>query len=276
MRVDIDLGTANGAAALRRDGTRLAVALALLAAGCAYPPAPEADVGRIYSYVRSNRDGSEAETIHVYRARADLVEVTKMRERCTNAAFVTATLSGGEALRLTGGRLRPGATHEDFAELAYRDGRIEARVTMPQGELRQAVEIADRPWRLYDFDFADFAAAPPAAVRMRRDFAFGVALIWLGDDPADFLRYLGRADAHFVRAERREGRAALRYQLGGPAFAGALGGPLWLDARNGFVVGAELGRPNHAEYRDFKLRLTGLDRGAAAWKRLLEAHFEGC
>lgn len=72
-----------------------AAALVLLAlAGCAHPPAPAgADrIGRIYSYVRSNRDGSEAEQIHVFRASRTRIEVTKMRERCTNAAFVTAEL----------------------------------------------------------------------------------------------------------------------------------------------------------------------------------------
>ncbi len=242
----------------------------LLAGGCAHGGGEPA--GPIHSYVRSNRDGSEAETIHVYRPRPGYVEVTKMRERCTNAAFVTATLTAGEPVRLTGGRLGPGAAHEDFAELVFSEGRIHARLDAPQGELRQSVAVADRPWHLYDFDWASLTMPPGE----RRDFSFGAALIWLGDDPADFLRYLGRADARFVREEVRDGRRVLRFELGGPAFEGELGGPLWVDAREGFVVAAELGRPNHAEYRDFKLRLTGTSRGAAVWKRLLEAHFEGC
>jgi hypothetical protein len=147
---------------------------------------------------------------------------------------------------------------------------------VPTGELRQSVAVGDRPWHLYDFDLASLTAVPPPEVKARRNFSFGVALVWLGEDPADLLRYLGRADARFVREEQREGRRTLRYQIGGPAFEGALGGPLWLDSRGGFVVGAELGRPNHAEYRDFKLRLTGMSRGEKAWKRLLTAHFERC
>lgn len=247
----------------------------LLTGGCAHAAGARGD-SPIWSYVRSNSDGSEAETIHVHRPRPGYVEVTKMRERCTNAAFVTATIAGGEAVRLTGGRLRPGAGHEDFAELLFSDGRIDARLSAPTGELRQTVAVPHRPWHLYDFDLASLTASPPAEVKGRRDFSFGVALIWLGEDPADFLRYLGRADAHFVREEMHYGRRTLRYEVGGPAFEGALGGPLWLDPREGFVVGAELGRPNHAEYRDFKLRLTGLRYGSAAWKRLLEAHFEDC
>jgi hypothetical protein len=99
---------------------RAALAM-LLAGGCAQTD--DRAGAPIYSYVRSNRDGSEAEAIHVYRPRADYVEVAKMRERCTDAAFVTATMVEGEPLRLTGGRLRPGAAREDFAELTYRDGR---------------------------------------------------------------------------------------------------------------------------------------------------------
>lgn len=258
---------------MRRTAAMLAL---LIAAGCAHERSGRGEGGPTYSYVRSNRDGSEAETIYVHRPRPGHVEVAKMRDRCTNAAFVTATMAGGEAVRLTGGRLRPGATHEDFAELLFRDGRIEARLAGPEGELRDSVAVADRPWHLYDFDLASLTASPPAEAAARRDFSFGVALVWLGEDPAEFLRYLGRADARFVREERREGRRTLRYEIGGPAFEGALGGTLWLDARERFVVAAELGRPNHAEYRDFKLRLTGTSRGAAEWKRLLTAHFEGC
>jgi hypothetical protein len=247
----------------------------LLAGGCAHA-ADAARGGPIYSYIRSNRDGSEAETIHVHLAGPGRVEVTKMRERCTNATFVTADIAAGEAVRLTGGRLKLGAGHEDFAELALRGRTIEARLTAPDGELRQAVGVPDRPWHLYDFDLASLSAAPPPALRARRDFTFGVALVWLGENPAEFLRYLGRADARFVREETYGGRRALRYALGGPAFGGAMGGSIWFDAARGFVVGADLGRPNHAEYRDFRLRLTGVASGAKTWKRLLEAHFEGC
>ena len=258
-----------------------ALGMMLTAAGCATagPVTPER-IGRIYSYVRSNSDGSEAESIHVYRARRAHIEVTKMRDRCTNAAFVTADLDleRGQASRLTGGRLLPEARHEDFAELLYDPAtrRIEARAALDGRALRQSVAVADEPWHLYDFDLASLTVTAQHRPQPRSDFSFGMALIWLGEDPSDFLRYLGRADARFVREETYGGRNALRFEVGGPAMAGK-GGPLWLDAREGHVLGAAWGIPNHAEYRDFKLRLTGVsDGGAAEWKRLLSAHFENC
>jgi hypothetical protein len=264
-----------------RGGNRIGIAAAaLFAAGCATSSPTPASVGRILTYQRSNSDGSEAETIHVYRAASNRLEVAKMRERCTNAAFVTAELdlARGHPLRLTGGRLRPEARHADFAELRYDPASrtIRARAALPGGEAAQSVAIADEPWYLYDFDLADLSAATSARADPRASFSFGLALVWLGDDPREFLRYLGRADARFAGETRFRGQRALRFEAGGPAF-GDKGGTLLLDARDGHVLAADFGLPNHAEYRDFRLRLTASRRGGpAAWKRLLARHFEGC
>lgn len=243
-------------------------------------PGREHRVGRIYSYVRSNQDGTEAERIHVYRAGPTRVEVTKMRGRCNNAALVTADLDleKGQATRLTGGRLKPGARHEEFAFLTYDpvEKRIDAVVRLPDQELRDSTVVGDEPWHLYDFDLASLTITSQYRPDPRADFSFGLPLVLVRQDPGDFLTYLGRADARFVREEEFEGRRALRFEVGGPAF-GDKGGPLWIDAEEGHVLGADWGIPNHVEYKDFRLRLTGLsDEGSAAWKKLLEAHFEGC
>lgn len=242
--------------------------------------AAEHRVGRIYSYVRSNQDGTEAEKVHVFRASPTRVEVTKMRDKCENAALVTADLDleSGQATRLTGGRLKPGATHEEFAFLTYdREARrIDAVVRLPDGELRDSVEVKDEPWHLYDFDLASLTITSQYRAQPKADFSFGLPLILVRQEPGDFLTYLGRADARFVREETFEGRPALRFEVGGPAF-GDKGGPLWIDAEQGHVLGADWGIPNHVEYRDFRLRLTGVsDEGEAAWKKVLTAHFEGC
>lgn len=255
-----------------------ALALALLALA---RPAPSPDhVGRIYSYVRSNSDGSEAERVYVYRASRTRIEVAKMRTRCRNAAFVTAELdlARGEATRLVAGRLLPNAGHEEFGLLSYDQSarRIDAVVTLPQGEFRDRVAVPDRPWHLYDYDLASLTITAQYRADRRADFSFGLPLVLVGADMSDFLTYLGRADARFVREERHRGRRAYRFEVGGPAF-GARGGPIWFDAAGGHIIEARWGIPNHAEYRDFRLRLTGVsDGGAQAWRRLLTRHFAGC
>ena len=255
--------------------------LGLLATmSCTHVPERPDRVGRIYSYVRSNIDGTEAEQVHVYRATATHIEVTKMRERCTNAAFVTADLdlAAGQATRLTGGRLRPNAGHQDFATLDYDRAAhvIRAHVELPDGPIDLATSVPDGPWHLFDFDLASLTVTAQYRTDPRRDFSFGLPLIWLGGDPRDALRFLGRADARFVGEEIYEGRRSLRFEVEGPAFGGR-GGPLWFDAAEGHILGARWGIPNHAEYRDFALRLTGVsDGGPEAWRRLLTAQFENC
>ncbi len=251
-------------------------------AGCATPiaQAPREDrVGRIYTYVRSDRDGGEAETIHVFRAGRSHIEVSKMRARCTNAAYVTATLDleQGYATRLGAGRLLPEAGREEFGVLSYdaASGRISAQVETPNGPIQAQLAVPDTPWHLYDFDLSSLTITAQYRSNRRADLSFGLPLVWPDDGP-NFFRYLGRAELRFVREEMHEGRAALRFEAGGPAFA-QRGGPIWFDAAEGHILEASWGIPNHSEYRDFRLRLTGVsDGGREEWRRMLSAHFAGC
>ncbi|HEV2816965.1 MAG TPA: hypothetical protein VGW40_07070 [Allosphingosinicella sp.] len=240
-------------------------------------------IGRIYTYVRSGRDGSEAEIVRVYRADRTHIEVSKMRERCTNAAYVTATLDldHGYASRLGGGRLRPDAGREEFAVLTWDaaarrlDGHIDPPGDAPP--LSLSLAVPDTPWHMFDFDLASLTIAQQYRANPRAGFSFGLPLIWPPGAPDHAFRYLGRADLRFVRAERHLGRRTLRFEAGGPAFAGGSGGPIWFDAAEGHIVEAQWGIPNHSEYRDFALRLIGVsDGGRDEWRRLLSAHFAGC
>lgn len=257
----------------------LALIASTLSATAASAQAGPDRIGRIYSYIRSDRDGAEAETIHVYRQSRTHIGVAKMRSRCTNAAYVTADLDleGGYATRLGGGRLRPNAGREEFAVLTYDpvSRRIEARITTPGGPLNLALAVPDAPWHIYDFDLASLTIAAQYRSDRRANLSFGLPLIW-PTDGANPLRYLGRADLRFVREEVHEGRQALRFEAEGPAF-GNRGGPIWFDAAEGHIIEASWGIPNHSEHRDFRLRLTRVsDGGEAEWRRLLTAHFENC
>ena len=263
--------------------TTLIFVLTLAAAGpaLAMPRTKGPDhVGRIYHYVRSNLDGSEPEAIRVFRASPTRLEVNKSVSRCTNAAYVTAELDleRGEARSLVGGRLTRAGTQQAFGWLTLeKDGPgVEGRVETDTGVLSSRVDAPDRPRVLFDFDLADLSARTQRLADPKAGFSFGLPLIWLGDDPAKFLTYLGRADATFEREESHLGRRALRFAMAGPAFGGKPG-VLWLDADQGFVVGAEWPMPNHAEYRDFKLALQRVDEGGEpAWTAVLADHWKGC
>lgn len=249
------------------------LAIAALAA-CSTSPAP---TGQILSYTRSNSDGSEPERVSVYRKSASEVEVYKMVSRCTNSALVTARFdpASDDAIALTGGRLTREGTQQPFAWLDRAPGTrdLTVRLGAPDAAPVQVVTLPGfSPWRLYDFDFADFnaLARPPVRGETR---AWSMALAWPDGAPEETLRVMGEMTATWQARERRAGVDAHRYALSGAGFDG---GFLWLDARDGTVVEVTAPVPNHPGYADFRLVLTSRAQGPAAWSELLASHWSDC
>ncbi|EGF89697.1 hypothetical protein ABI_41200 [Asticcacaulis biprosthecium C19] len=257
-----------------------ATALPALATTPGYTPLSGADpVGRIYDYTRSNRDGSLPEHIVVYRKSVTEVAVFKAIDPCTTAAYVTSVLDPQtlEATTLYAGKLNRDGTQRVFGRMDLDPATrvITAKIDLPDAQLSDTATAPDAPWHLYDYDLATLTVTLPHLTDPKADFSIGMALV-VTDDMSDFLTYMGRTDVRYVGEETRKGQATRRYDVGGLAF-GNKGGPLWLDAKNGHIVDAEFGIPNHAEYADFKLKLNRVsDGGEAEWNSLLRAHYTGC
>lgn len=251
---------------------------ALVLSGCASVP-PVAPGDPIYHYLRTNRDGSEAEHVVQYRPTRSGIAVYKWVEKCTTAAYVTAEMD--PAIR-HGTRFVAGKVARDGSQAAF--GTLELDPTGPalqmeldppgMGHLSERVKLAALPYLIYDFDFADLNAFLQEA-RPRQDFAFELPVIWPGPGPSLF-RQLGRMTARYAGEERHLGRRTTRFDLrvAGPS---PTTGALWIDAQRGFIVEAELGLPNHQEYRDFRLRLERVEGGGQkAWDALTRGHYANC
>lgn len=251
-----------------------ALTAALFLSACANAPAPEPPVGRLLHYVRSNQDGSMAETIYVYRASAAQLEVGKMVDPCTNAAFVTAELdlARGQAMQLVGGRIARDATQQAFAWLDYDPATRQVHARVPQANIDQSFPANGEPWIMYDFDLSDISALMGGGPPPRADFSFAVHLIWPEEGADEIFRALGQAHARFAGAEMHLDRGALRFDV-----SGALNGQLWLDARQGHILEARLAEPNHVGYDDFRLVLQNVhENGAGAWAEARAAHWRNC
>lgn len=272
------------------DRARLALlllALTSLACGDAHagtrglPPPDGVPPGTTLHYVRSNADGSESEHVFVFRRDARALEVYKMRERCTSAALVTATLApdGRQATSLSAGRLLPEARRREIGTLLYDAGRQSLTMNLHADgrSVVETVHVPAEPWHLYDFDLATLAVALPARSDRRGPLAFTLALVWPEPAPGEpMLRVLGRVEATFEREDVHGGRAALRFVAGGPGL-GDGGGPLWIDAESGVLLGVDWRLPNHPGYSNFRLELVErVHDSATGWAKRLRDHFEGC
>lgn len=245
-------------------------------AACATAPEPVTSptVGRLYTYVRSNQDGTLVEDIYVYRASATRVEVGKIVSRCANAAFVTAELDleRNQPRSLVGGRIARDASQEAFAWLDYDPETRELHARVPAAGLDVRTSVQHEPWRIYDFDLAELTTLNAGRAPAREDFSFGVALIWPEEGEANPFRYLGEANARYVREETRADSNELVFQV-----SGALNGELRLDADEGHVIEANFNEPNHTGYDNFRLSLQSVeDNAESIWLGVRQRHWANC
>jgi hypothetical protein len=248
----------------------------------AQPAAPPPDpTGTTLSYIRSNQDGTLPERIFVHVVSPTEVHVAKMVSPCTDAAYVTAVFEPEtqEATRLVGGRLTRQGTQnpQAYVDLIPATRTLEVRLGDPASAPAEVHPSPPAPWRIYDFDLAEFALFGP---REPKDFAFGFAMAW-PDGTSPVLRIIGGVNAKFLYTS--DNGAKNHFRLSGPAFTdpvvGDRGGEMITDARTGHVIDARFGRPNHTGYDNFLLRLIEATPGPAgvdAWRSALAAHWSNC
>lgn len=234
--------------------------------------------GIIRHYVRSNRDGTEAENIVHFRPSATDVAVYKWVEKCENAAFVTAQMDPAtwEPKGLDAGKVAKDGSQAKFGriDLDPATRTVSAWADLPPGRVSDtAVLPKGMPWFLFDYDLGDLNAHLQQK-RPEGDFMFAFALVWPASD--DFLTHMATVHAAHRGVEQRGGRPARRFDL--HFIAGKQGdGTLWTDPATGAILEAEASVPNHPEYRDFRLKLQREEKGGkAAWGRLLRAHYATC
>lgn len=250
----------------------VAIIAAVSAAAASSAPSP------IYHYIRSNIDGSEPEHVVHYRPTKRTVSVYKWVSKCTTAAYVTADMDddtrSGQVF--FAGRVALNGTQRQFGRLTVDPQSLTlwADVTPPGGkriEARHALRATS--FLLYDFDFADLNSFLQEN-HPTYDFSYALPVVWPAD-PSTF-RDLGMLRAHLAGEEQYLGRDTRRFDLRveGPSPAT---GTLWVDAKGWFIVDAQLGLPNHMEYKDFRLRLEKVEPGGpAAWAALLTGHYANC
>lgn len=245
---------------------------ALLAAG---QPAAVGDA--ILHYIRSNRDGSEPEHVVHFRPARDSIAVYKWVEKCTTAAYVTALMEprNRQARRFLAGKVARNGSQDAFGTLVLDKADLVLDMSPPGvGRVRERYRLSSQPFLLYDFDFADLNSYLQER-RPAKAFSFALPVIWPGDGKSLF-KDLGTLRARFVGRERHLSRQTLRFDLKVDGPKPSMG-KLWVDAKRYHIVEAQLGLPNHKEYRDFRLRLERVQGGGqSAWNALTKSQYERC
>ena len=232
----------------------------------------------ILHYVRSNIDGSKPEHVVQYRPARDRIAVYKWVEKCKIAAYVTAEMESDlrDARLFTAGKVARDGTQAVFGTLTLDPAApaLDVAVDLPNEQIRERHILRTRPYLLYDFDLSDLNVFLQEA-KPKGDFAFELPVIWPAEGTSVFRDY-GRLQARYAGSEKYLDRDAVRFDLKveGPTPST---GRLWVDEREFYIVEAQLGLPNHLDYKDFRLNFERLEAGGqTAWEALMKAHYANC
>jgi hypothetical protein len=213
-------------------------------------------VGRVYQYLKSNRDGTHPGRVSLYVAGFDRLESLKWDDEIGWATFVVAEMDWTRfsVRRFESWDLRRGKPPVLKATLdTDKEGAISISV-LPG----PPTKIRTWPWHSYDFDFASLGATlphradPEAELRFSRtDFVQEEGNVRFAELGEVRLRYEGR--------EQRGEAKTRRYRLEGPGLADTVG-TLWADAAEGHLVEFELPIPDEPGFTDGRLRLLAVEQ----------------
>lgn len=248
---------------------RTLVALAGLVSGLAGPAAVQAQVeafsfdssrvpvGRVFHYVKSNRDGSHPGNVSLYVASPNRIESVKWSPGDTAVVMVAAELDWRRfsPRRLESWLLPRGNAPQLRATLDSETDGSGVRISFQPDQL---IPIHHWPWHSFDFDFASLNLALPHLRRPEEPWTFGRSDVTYQSTGAPFADF-GLVEVRFVNREQRDGRAVRRYELRGPGVQDQQG-TLWVALDDGHLMEFEMPFPDEPGYRDVRLRLnsTGL------------------
>jgi hypothetical protein len=230
-------------------------------------------IGRVYEYIKSNRDGSRAGRISLYVASADRLESLKWAPGDTTATLVLATMDWARfsVSRFESWVLVRGAKPALRAALATDSSGAGVRVSFAPDSL---LPIRAWPWHSYDFDFASLNVAFADLVRPEAPFTFQRADIVYAESWPPFAD-MGPVNVRFVRREQRSGLEVRLYELDGPGLQGHAG-RMWVSVQASYLVEYEFPFPDEPGYTDVRVQLDGIRRATAAeWEELKRTRVSG-
>jgi hypothetical protein len=230
-------------------------------------------VGRVYEYVKSNRDGTNAGRVSLYIAGADRLESLKWAPGDTVATLVVATMDWARfsVRRLESWSLVRGAAPTLRAALEADSSGTGVRVSFAPDSI---LPIRGWPWHSYDFDFASLNLAFADLVQPEAPFTFQRADVVYSESWPPFAD-MGPVNVRFLRREQRSGTEVRLYQLDGPGLQDQAG-RMWVSVQGGYVVEYEFPFPDEPGYTDVRLQLDRIRRATPAeWEELKRARVSG-
>lgn len=222
--------------------------------------ASQVPVGKVFHFIKSNRDGSRAARISVFVASQRRLEALKWDQGGDEATLVVADMdwSRFSVRRFEASHLSRGAAPELRATLEVGGDQLSMSL------MKAPITLHHWPWHSFDFDFTSLNLTMPHLRNPEGGLAFWRTDFVYSDPPA--VAELGEVRLAFEADDVRDGKPVRRYSIGGAGLDGTRG-TWWADRRTGLLVEFEIPVGDEPGYTDVRVKANGSQKmSAAAWE----------
>ncbi len=251
--------------------------MALMATAPAQPgkfslPAHFRDLGTVYTYQKSNWDGSHSSTIFLYVADSGRLESFKWSKGDERATLVTAFFDWTTATvkKFQNHQVFRDGSRRLVAELAVTEPR---KVILQLADNRDSMTLASELWHSYDFDFASLGFAWRALKNKREAFSFHIADVAMVRQKPVFVNK-GEVQVAFEGEEKTGGSSLLKYSINGPGLENR-GGHIWVNASGFMIEKYRIDLPDEEGFVNGQLVLEKTGKfSPEQWQRFLAARMK--
>ena len=239
-----------------------------------YQPS-KVDVGSVYHYVKSNKDGSLPEQIVIYVAAADRLEVFKYHPetKASQSALVIAYLDYKlfHADKLESWRVTSLTDRALVASLEFDEKTKMVEVKIGDGATEKT-EMKYIPFHIYNFDLSSLNFMMRHLADPESSFQVGIADPNFAQEGPLFL-YRGEVKVDFAGDEKREGQDCRKYKIDGPGVSNR-GGFIWVRKDGEFFQEVDMDLPDNPNWQSFRLVLQSKEKKTPEqWKQFMDSHF---
>ena len=220
-------------------------------------PAGFNDLNTVYTYSKSNRDGSNESVIYLYVRDSAHLESFKWSEGDEWATLVGAEINWqyGAIKHFTNHRIIAGGERKKIAELVVKDGR---NLQFTVGDFSDSMTLLSEFWHSYDFDFAGLGFSWRALKDKKAPFSFLIADAAFVNNKIGF-ENKGMVQVHYKGEEILHNKLCFKYHIDGPGLQHK-GGNIWIDPATWMIEEYSIALPDEEGYRDGRLSLTGVSK----------------
>lgn len=229
------------------------------------------ETGMLYSYVRSNLEGTKEGSVLVYVPDKKRVEILRVTPGVEGGQLFTGemnwdtyTLRQFELWREAkdGGRTRQatGSFSNEALTMTIEDPALYRGAP---GATTFSVPLVQLPAHIYSLDFVTLGLVLRHFVDGGAGAEVGVLVenLKVGPSSPNFVVSAGKATVTFVEEVDRDGIPCLKYRIAGPAL-GEQEGLVWLNKDKGYIQDAEIPVPPNADWPDVKLTFRNAEKVA--------------